>query len=84
LSRNPTRQKLAQEFGATDILTERGEAANEGAWFRQAQQGNQGRISSGRMTKDVTFVDVSKDEALNHQIDAAYPIEVPAIQCNVC
>ncbi len=29
LSRNPTRQKLAQEFGATDILTERGEAANE-------------------------------------------------------
>ncbi len=25
LSRNPARQKLAQEFGATDIMTERGE-----------------------------------------------------------
>jgi threonine dehydrogenase-like Zn-dependent dehydrogenase len=29
LSRNPARQKLAQEFGATDIVTERGEEANE-------------------------------------------------------
>jgi threonine dehydrogenase-like Zn-dependent dehydrogenase len=27
LSRNPTRQKLAKEFGATDILKERGDAA---------------------------------------------------------
>ena len=29
LSRNPVRQKLAQEFGATDIVAERGEEANE-------------------------------------------------------
>ena len=29
LSRNPTRQALAREFGATDILPERGEAAAE-------------------------------------------------------
>ncbi len=29
LSRNPARQKLAQAFGATDILTERGNEANE-------------------------------------------------------
>ena len=29
LSRNPARQKLAREFGATDILDERGEEANE-------------------------------------------------------
>jgi threonine dehydrogenase-like Zn-dependent dehydrogenase len=29
LSRNPARQKLAQEFGATDIIAERGEEANE-------------------------------------------------------
>ena len=27
LSRNPARQKLAREFGATDILTERGDEA---------------------------------------------------------
>ena len=29
LSRNPARQELARAFGATDVLTERGEAANE-------------------------------------------------------
>jgi threonine dehydrogenase-like Zn-dependent dehydrogenase len=29
LSRNPARQKLARAFGATNILTERGEEANE-------------------------------------------------------
>ena len=29
LSRNPARQKLAQEFGATDVIAERGEEANE-------------------------------------------------------
>jgi threonine dehydrogenase-like Zn-dependent dehydrogenase len=29
LSRNPARQNLAQEFGATDIIAERGEEANE-------------------------------------------------------
>ena len=29
LSRNPKRQKMAQQFGATDIVEERGEAANE-------------------------------------------------------
>jgi threonine dehydrogenase-like Zn-dependent dehydrogenase len=29
LSRNPARQKLAREFGATDIIAERGEEANE-------------------------------------------------------
>ena len=29
LSRNPARQKLAREFGATDILAERGQEANE-------------------------------------------------------
>jgi alcohol dehydrogenase len=29
LSRNPTRQKLAKEFGATDILKERGDAATK-------------------------------------------------------
>lgn len=29
MSRNPARQKLAREFGATDIIAERGEEANE-------------------------------------------------------
>jgi threonine dehydrogenase-like Zn-dependent dehydrogenase len=31
LSRNPVRQRLARDFGATDILAERGDAANEAA-----------------------------------------------------
>ena len=31
LSRNPSRQKLAREFGATDIVAERGGEANEAA-----------------------------------------------------
>ena len=29
LSRNPSRQKIAREFGATDIIAERGAEANE-------------------------------------------------------
>ena len=43
-----------------------------GAWFRQAQQRPEGRIVAGGVTKDVTFVDASSDEALNNKIDAAY------------
>jgi hypothetical protein len=32
----------------------------------------EGRISAGGVTKDVAFVDVSDDEVLNKEIDAAY------------
>jgi hypothetical protein len=42
------------------------------AWFRQARRRPEGRIEAGGVTKDVTFVDVSSDEALNNEIDAAY------------
>lgn len=45
---------------------------HETVWFRQAQRKPDGRIEAAGVTKDVTFVDVSSDEALNHQIDAAY------------
>ena len=44
----------------------------EGAWFRHTQLRHEGRIVAGGVTKDVTFVDVSDDEALNNEIDAAY------------
>ena len=44
----------------------------ETAWFRHIQLRPEGRISAGGVTKDVTFVDVSDDEALNNKIDAAY------------
>jgi len=43
-----------------------------GAWFRHIQRQPEGRIVAGGVTKDVTFVDASSDEALNNKIDAAY------------
>lgn len=43
-----------------------------GVWFRQVQRRPEGRIVAGGVTKDVTFVDASSDEALNNEIDAAY------------
>jgi hypothetical protein len=40
------------------------------AWFRGIQDRHQGRIQSGGIDKDVTFVDT--DPAANDQIDAVY------------
>jgi hypothetical protein len=44
----------------------------ETAWFQHIQRRPEGRIEAGGVTKDVTFVDASSDEALNNEIDAAY------------
>ncbi len=55
-----------------DDLYVRAYRGREGAWFRHTQLRHEGRISAGGVTKDVTFVDVSDDEALNNEIDAAY------------
>ncbi len=55
-----------------DELYVRSYRGGEGTWFRQAQRRPEGHIVAGRVTKDVTFVDASSDEALNHEIDAAY------------
>jgi hypothetical protein len=55
-----------------DDLYVRAYLGREGAWFRQAQLLHEGRIVTGGLTKDVTFVDASSDEALNNEIDAAY------------
>jgi hypothetical protein len=41
-----------------------------GAWFRSTQVRHEGRISSGGVVKDVTFVDPGHD--LDDEIDAAY------------
>jgi hypothetical protein len=43
-----------------------------GAWFRGTQARHEGHIQAGGVDKDVTFVDVDSDLALNDQIDAAY------------
>jgi hypothetical protein len=55
-----------------DDLYVRSWRGRTGAWFRHTQQRPEGRISAGGVTKNVTFMDVSDDEALNNEIDAAY------------
>src|SRR5438874_7514218 len=55
-----------------DDLYVRAYRGRETAWFRHIQRRHEGRISAGGVTKDVTFVDASSDEALNNKIDAAY------------
>ena len=55
-----------------DDLYVRSYRGREGAWFRHVQLRPKGRIVADGVTKDVTFVDVSDDEALNDEIDAAY------------
>ncbi len=55
-----------------DDLYVRAYRGREGAWFRHIQRRPEGHISAGRVTKNVTFVDASSDEALNHEIDGAY------------
>jgi len=57
---------------AGDDLYVRSYRGREGAWFRHIQLRPEGRISAGGVTKNVTFVDVSDDEALNNEIDTAY------------
>ncbi len=42
------------------------------AWFRGTQICHVGHISAGGIAKNVKFVDVSGDETLNSDIDAAY------------
>ena len=55
-----------------DDLYVRAYRGREGAWFRHTQLRQEGHIVAGGMKKDATFVDVSDDEALNNEIDAAY------------
>ena len=55
-----------------DDLYVRAYRGRETAWFRHTQRRPEGRIVAGGVTKDVTFVDASSDEALNNKIDAAY------------
>jgi len=43
----------------------------DGAWFRAAQVGHEGRIWAGGVEKDVTFANET-DPNINDQVDAAY------------
>ncbi len=40
------------------------------AWYRTVRETHEGRLSAGRVAKDVTFVDA--DPAVNDEVDAAY------------
>jgi hypothetical protein len=42
------------------------------AWFRGVQACHEGHIQVGGVDRDVTFVEVDGDAAINDQIDAAY------------
>ena len=54
-----------------DDLYVRSANGRNGAWFRGAQARHEGRIQTGGMEKDVTFVEET-DSKINDQIDAAY------------
>lgn len=43
-----------------------------GSWFRHIQRRPAARVTAGGITRTVTLVDASSDEALNSRIDAAY------------
>jgi hypothetical protein len=54
-----------------DDLYVRSYRGREGAWFRNTQVRNEGRIWAGGVEKDVSFV-AETDPAINDQIDDAY------------
>ena len=54
-----------------DNLYVRSYKGRDGAWFRAAQARHEGRIRSGGVEKDVTFVEET-DADLNDQMDAVY------------
>jgi len=55
-----------------DELYVRAYRGGETAWFQHTQRRPEARIGASGVTRDVTFVDTSFDEALNNEIDAAY------------
>ncbi len=54
-----------------DGLYVRSYRGRNGAWFRAAQAGHQGRIRAGGVEKNVTFA-METDPDINNQVDAAY------------
>ncbi len=54
-----------------DDLYVRAVKGRTGPWFRGTQTQHAGRIQSGGITKDVTFID-EVERRVNEQIDAAY------------
>jgi hypothetical protein len=53
------------------------------AWFRSTQVRYEGHIQAGGVNKDVAFVEVDTNDALNDQIDAAYRTKYRRYAANI-
>lgn len=67
--RGPTTIWVVGDGGELYVRSYRG---GQGAWYRAARAAGHGRISSGGVTKDVTFTDAAGDPDLNARLDGVY------------
>jgi len=78
LSRNPARQALAREFGATDILAERGDAATEAVMAMTAGVGVDAALECvGTGQSMATAFAIARPGSIVGAIGAPHDVEVP-------
>ena len=53
------------------------------AWFRGTQERHEGQVHAGGVDKDVRFVEVEADDAVNNEIDDAYRTKYSRYPANV-
>lgn len=66
-----------------DDLYVRSAYGRTSAWFRGTQTRHEGHIQAGGVDKDVTFVEVDANDAINEQIDAAYRTKYRRYAANI-
>jgi threonine dehydrogenase-like Zn-dependent dehydrogenase len=78
LSRNPARQALAREFGATDILAERGDAATEAVMTMTDSIGVDAALECvGTNESMATAFAIARPGSMVGAIGAPHDVEVP-------
>ena len=78
LSRNPARQALAREFGATDIVAERGDAASEAIMTMTAGIGVDAALECvGTNESMATAFAIARPGSIVGAIGAPHDVEVP-------
>ena len=78
LSRNPARQALAREFGATDIVAERGDAATEAVMARTDGVGVDAALECvGTNQSMATAFAIARPGSVVGAIGAPHDVEVP-------
>jgi threonine dehydrogenase-like Zn-dependent dehydrogenase len=78
LSRNPARQALAREFGATDIVAERGEAATEAVMAMTDGIGVDAALECVRTNESMaTAFGIARPGSMVGAIGAPHDVEVP-------